>query len=226
MIAFASKGLVMICVVDGADAGRFPTLFNAANRLCQNSSKPAESPTRFECSGVGSRFRRLDHKRAVHHFCIEDGDVVGYQCMVPTLGPTLLNSVFPGLCEGVPPRAANVYELAIQSISEGWREGQRALSQTGAKLIAGCLEWGLAHGINKIIIEAEAYWILRALQLGFEVRPLGHQQTIGSRALIAAELGFDASTLEAVRDYLGDHKRVTHFCGLLAETQPMRAYAN
>ncbi len=216
----------MICVVDGADACRFPALFNAASHLCRGSSQSVDARTEVGRAGVGSRFRRLDSSRAVHHFCIEDGSVVGYQCMMPTLGPTLLNSVFPGLCEGTPPRAANVYELALHQISEGWREGHRAFSQTGAKLVAGCIEWGLAHGINKIIIEAEAYWMLRALQLGFAVRPLGHQQTIGSRALVAAELGFDARTLETVRDYLGDHRRVTYFCGQLSEPAPSKAYAN
>lgn len=226
MIAFVSKGQVMICVVDGADAGRFPALFNAAKHLCRGACQPSDPRARSGRTGVGSRFRRLDHGRAVHHFCIENGTVVGYQCMMPTLGPTLLDSVFPGLCEGTPPRAPNVYELALQYISEGWRDGQRALSQTSAKLIAGGLEWGLAHGINKIVIEAEAYWMLRALQLGFVVRPLGQQQTIGSRSLLAAELGFDFSTLEAVRDYLGDHKRITTFYGLLAETAPRPAYIN
>lgn len=212
----------MICVVDGADACRFPALFDAAHNLCRHHGRRVASSS----TGVESRFRRLDHSRAVHHFCIEHGKVVGYQCMLPTLGPTLLDRLFPSLCEGSPPRAANVYELALHHISESWREGQRAFSKTGAKLIAGCLEWGLAHGISKIIVEAEAYWILRALQLGFDVRPLGHQRTIGSRALMAVELGFDAGTLETVREYRGDHERVAYFCGLLAETAPTMAFAN
>jgi acyl-homoserine lactone synthase len=222
MIAFASKGMIMICVVDGTDACRFPALFDAADNLCRRSRRPVAA----SCAGVESRFRRLDHNRGVHHFCIENGKVVGYQCMLPTLGPMLLDRLFPSLCEGSRPRAADVYELALHHISEGWREGQRALSQTGAKLIAGCLEWGLAHGISKIIVEAEAYWVLRALQLGFDVRPLGHPRTIGSRALMAIELGFDAGTLEAVREYRGDHTRVAYFYGLLAETETPRAYAN
>lgn len=215
----------MICVVDGADANRFPALFNAAHQMCGVKSRSAGRLVSFESAGVESRFRRLDHGRGVHHFCLEDGKVVGYQCMLPTLGPTLLDRLFPQLCEGTPPRAANVYELALHHISDGWREGQRALSQTGAKLIAGCLEWGLAHGIDKIIVESETYWILHALQLGFDVRPLGHQQTIGSHALIALELGFDAETLESVRDYLGDHAPISHFYGLLSERAPT-AYAH
>lgn len=214
----------MIHVIDGSDAARFPELFCAAQRLCAASGtiRPADHAR----GAAEACFAPAKQNQAVHQFCVDQGRVVGYQCMVPTLAPTGLRRLFAHLCEEPVPRAPNVYELSLHFVAPARREGLRGLSQTAAELIAGCLEWGLACGVNRILVAAEPYWVLRAMQLRFAARPLGYQHTLGRRQVIATELTFDWRTLAAVRDFRGHFDPVVQFQGALGEQLPRSLYAS
>ena len=72
----------------------------------------------------------------------------------------------------------------------------------------------LNDGIDKVIIEFEPMWVLRALQLHFLATPLGYQRTYGSQQVVATLLGFDQRTLEVVRE------RRKHFAPVLGRGLP------
>lgn len=153
----------------------------------------------------------FDRPDAIHHICIRDGRIAGYQRMLPTLRPHLLSDVFPELCEGPPPRGLDIYELTRYCVAPAHREGRRGVSSVGSELMAGFVEWGLGCGVNKVVIEFETIWVLRALQLKFLVRPLGLETQIGSQKIVATEVSFNQRTLDAIRDYRGHHLGVVEY---------------
>lgn len=143
---------------------------------------------------------QFDHDEAVHHLCMRNGRVAGYQRMLPTTRPHLLTDVLQDLCEGPSPRGPNIFELTRYAVAPAYRDGRRGVSTVGTELIAGFVEWGLQRGVDQVIIEFEPMWVLRALQLSFLARPLGYQRTYGRQQVVATLLTFNETTLEVVRN--------------------------
>lgn len=111
-----------------------------------------------------------------------------------------------------PPCGPDVYELTRYAVAPDFRDGRRGICTVGSALIAGFVEWGLAHGVDKVIIEFEPMWVLRALQLQFLARPLGYQRTYGNQQVVATLLQFNRNTLRAVRERRGCHEPVLAEC--------------
>jgi acyl-homoserine lactone synthase len=151
----------------------------------------------------GLELDQFDHEEAVHHLAIRNGELVGYQRMLPTTRPHLLTDVLSDLCVGESPRGANIFELTRYAVAPGYRDGRRGVSSVGSELIAGFVEWGMTRGVDKVIIEFEPMWVLRALQLHFLATPLGYQRTYGRQQVVATLLGFNEHTLRKVRDQRG-----------------------
>lgn len=156
----------------------------------------------------GLEIDQFDHDEAVHHIVIRDGEVAGYQRMLPTTRPHLLTEILTDLYVGEPPSGPNVWELTRYAVAPGYRDGRRGVSTVGTELIAGFVEWGLPRGVNQVIIEFEPMWVLRALQLHFLARPLGYQRTYGRQQVVATLLTFNESTLEVVRERRAHHAPV------------------
>lgn len=156
----------------------------------------------------GLEIDQFDHEDAIHHLAFRNGDLAGYQRMLPTERPYLLSTVLQDLCEGPFPCGRNVWELTRYAVAKPWREGRRGVSSVGSELIAGFIEWGQRAGVDEVIIEFEPMWVLRALQLGFLVRPLGYQRTYGRQQVVAAVLKFTPETLRTVRRYRGENSPV------------------
>jgi acyl-homoserine lactone synthase len=151
---------------------------------------------------------QFDHEEAVHHLVMRGGALVGYQRMLPTTRPHLLTEVLQDLYVGTPPSGTNVRELTRYAVAKGYRDGRRGVSTVGSELIAGFVEWGLASGVNQVIIEFEPMWVLRALQLHFLATPLGYQRTYGRQQVVATLLTFDDRTLQVVRARRNHHAPV------------------
>jgi acyl-homoserine lactone synthase len=156
----------------------------------------------------GLEIDQFDHEEAVHHIVIRNGEVAGYQRMLPTTRPYLLTEVLTDLFVDEPPAGPSVWELTRYAVAPGYRDGRRGVSTVGTELIAGFVEWGLPRGINQVIIEFEPMWVLRALQLHFLARPLGYQRTYGRQQVVATLLTFNERTLEVVRTRRAHHAPV------------------
>ncbi len=152
---------------------------------------------------------QFDHDEAIHHLVVRNGELVGYQRMLPTTRPHLLTEVLQDLYVGTPPSGRDVWELTRYAVAKGYRDGRRGVSTVGSELIAGFVEWGLSCGVDKVIIEFEPMWVLRALQLRFLATPLGYQRTYGRQEVVATLLTFNEATLQVVRE------RRAHFAPVL-----------
>jgi acyl-homoserine lactone synthase len=200
----------MIYILSGNDAHLYPRLMDQVHRL-RYDVFVEELGWDDLANPTGRETDEFDYPEAVHQICVRDEKVVGYQRMLPTLQPHLLSDLFPFLCEGPPPRARSTYELTRYCVAPTHREGRRGVSSVGSELMAGFVEWGLASDVNKVIIEFETIWVLRALQLKFLVRPLGFETQIGRQKIVATELTFDTDTLRAIQSYRGNNAAVTTY---------------
>jgi acyl-homoserine lactone synthase len=162
----------------------------------------------------GLELDQFDHDEAVHQIVIRGGEVAGYQRMLPTTRPHLLTEVLTDLAVGTPPSGPDVWELTRYAVAPGYRDGRRGVSTVGTELIAGFVEWGLKRGVDKVIIEFEPMWVLRALQLHFLATPLGYQRTYGNQQVVATLLTFNEHTLEVVRS------RRNHFAPVVSRGYP------
>lgn len=147
---------------------------------------------------------QFDNDSAVHMICRRDGKVVGYQRMLPTTRPHLLSTVLSTLCEVDQPRGANVWEWTRYCVSKTHRERGRKLSPVANELLSGIVEWGMANGVDSIIIEMEPIWLLRLVQLNFMVTPLGIPRQIDGEDVVAVVAKFDHRTLEMLQAMRGD----------------------
>ncbi|MBO6717659.1 MAG: GNAT family N-acetyltransferase [Rhizobiaceae bacterium] len=148
----------------------------------------------------GLELDQFDHEEATHHLVIRNGELAGYQRMLPTTRPHLLTEVLTDLYEGTPPSGPDVFELTRYAVARQYREGRWGVSSVGSELIAGFIEWGMERDVDKVIIEFEPMWVLRALQLRFLAQPLGYQRTYGRQQVVATLLTFDDTTLRVVRE--------------------------
>ncbi len=202
----------MIYVLSGEDTRHFPKLMEQVYRLRYEIFVKELGWDELE-RGDELEIDQFDGPDAIHHICVRDDKVAGYQRMLPTTQPNLLSEVLPFLCEGPQPRGPNIFELTRYAVAPAYREGRRGLSSVGSELMAGCVEWGLDSGIDKVVIEFETIWVLRLLQLKFLARPLGYETQIGRQKVVATELTFNDETLRTIRAYRGNSANVTAYLG-------------
>lgn len=164
---------------------------------CHNLAKPD-----------GREIDQFDNKHAVHMLCIEDGEVLGYQRLLPSTRPHLLSDITPELCEVEQPVGADIWEISRHCVAPGHRSGGHYASRVANALVAGLLEWALECGVSKFIIEIEPTGLLPLVQLHFQPLPLGLPHKINGREVLAVTLTFDGWTLERFRELGGNRRRV------------------
>jgi acyl-homoserine lactone synthase len=158
----------------------------------------------------GREIDQFDDGRAVHMLCIEDDRVVGYQRMLPSQRPHILSEVLPQLCDGDFPVGPHIWEWTRYCVVQGHRDRGRMLSPVGNLLLSAIVEWGLASGVSKIIIEMNPIWLLRLVQLYFRVTPLGIPQEVGRDCVVAVTAAFDQRTLRRLRETRGNDRPALH----------------
>jgi acyl-homoserine lactone synthase len=155
----------------------------------------------------GREIDQFDDGRAVHMIYIDDGRVVGYQRMLPSMRPHLLSEVLPHLCEGDFPVGPHIWEWTRYCVTKAHRDRGRMLSPAGNLLLSAIVEWGLENGVSKIIIEMQPIWLLRLVQLHFRVTPLGIPDETRKDPILAVTAAFDSRTLARMRQVRGDDRR-------------------
>ncbi|TWB08264.1 acyl-homoserine lactone synthase [Rhizobium sp. ERR 1071] len=155
----------------------------------------------------GREVDQFDTIDSVHMLFIDQGEVLGYQRMLPSTKPHLLSEVLPQLCEQERPMGQHIWEWTRYCVDPAYREHGRALSAVSNTLLTGFVEWGLENGIDTVIIEMQPLWILRLLQLHFKVSALGLPQTISGEDVVAVTASFDHRTLTKLRSLKTELRR-------------------
>lgn len=151
----------------------------------------------------GRETDQFDDEHAVHMLLYEGAELIGYQRMLPTTRPYLLTEIYPQLCDGEPPRDPSIYEWTRFAVVPEHRGDGRGLGRAGAELVLGYVEWGLASGIDTVVVELEPIQTLKFIQCGFLTACLGVMHHIGGRGTVAMLAHFDERTRRTLLALLG-----------------------
>jgi acyl-homoserine lactone synthase len=133
----------------------------------------------------GRETDQFDTEDAVHLLAIDGRQVIGGIRLNPTTGPTLLSEVFPYLSSGPLIRSPDVYDKTRLWVAKQRRGGPRPSVE--AYLMAGCVEFGLALGLSKILSICEPWRVARNEKLGWTLRLLGPPHDINGVPCVAIE---------------------------------------
>jgi len=133
----------------------------------------------------GRETDQFDTADAVHLLAIDGRQVIGGIRLNPTTGPTLLSEVFPNLSSAPLIRSADVYDKTRLWVAKERRGGPRPSVES--LWMAGCVEFGLALGLHKILSICEPWRVARNERLGWTLRLLGPPQSINGIPCVAIE---------------------------------------
>ena len=149
----------------------------------------------------------FDDERAVHHACLRDDEIVGYQRLRPTTRPHLLTDVVGDPFRPRPPRGPRILEWTRFCVAPGWRDFRRRPDGPFLELAQGVVEWGLARGIDTVTVVIDRRLMVIAMQLRFFARLLGFPKRIGRDEGVALRMSFNRETLETIHEARGCSRR-------------------
>jgi N-acyl-L-homoserine lactone synthetase len=117
---------------------------------------------------------------------------LGSARLLPTSRPHILDSLFPSLCAGDPPRGADCYEITRFCL--GRNQNSRERLETRNRLVVALAQYALDNGIAVYTGVAELNWLQQILAFGWRCRPLGLPQVIDGRTLGALRIDIDPET--------------------------------
>jgi acyl-homoserine lactone synthase len=101
--------------------------------------------------------------------------------LLPTTRPHILDSLFPDLCAGAPPRGPAIREITRFCLDPA--AGARGRREARNVLVSALVKHALATGIEAYTGVAELAWLQQILAFGWRCRPLGIPQPAASGLL-------------------------------------------
>lgn len=110
-----------------------------------------------------------------------DGGHAGSARLLETERPHILDTLFPGLCAGPPPRGPHILEITRFCLGRD----QKAQNRLGTRnaLVSGLVRYALDRGVRAYTGVAEVGWLQQILAFGWRCRPLGLPRMIGGKML-------------------------------------------
>ncbi len=187
----------MLMVISGSDIGRHSALMERAYSL-RHKIFVEEKGWEALRQADGLERDRFDDEHAIHQLCLRDGEIVGYQRLLPTTRPHLLSDVLGDLCRRRPPRGPRVFEWTRFCVAQGQREMRPRGDSPFLELAQGVVEWGMANRVDTVTVAIDWRLMVIAMQLRFLVRPLGFPERIGRDEVVALRMSFNRETLSAI----------------------------
>jgi N-acyl-L-homoserine lactone synthetase len=136
---------------------------------------------------------QFDDEHAIYLIAADaDGQHLGSARLLPTTRPHILDSLFPRLCSGDPPRSDDCFEITRFCLGRNQNARQRL--ETRNRLVSALAQYGLETGISTYTGVAELGWLQQILAFGWRCRPLGLPRPIDGRTLGALRIDIDADT--------------------------------
>lgn len=119
--------------------------------------------------------------------------------LLPTERPYMIQTLWPDLVEGEPlPACPAVWEATRIGVDRDLPPALR--DRIVGELVAGCLEYGLDHGIERYLCVMPPAAIRATLtRSGCPSRALGAPAALGDHPVIAAEIPITTAALASVR---------------------------
>lgn len=122
----------------------------------------------------------------------ENGGHAGSARLLTTTLPHILDSLFPDLCAGPPPRGPNVLEITRFCLDLD--QDSRTRLETRNRLVSGLVRYALENSIETYVGVAEMGWLQQILAFGWRCRPLGLPRVIGGKMLGALRIDISPET--------------------------------
>ena len=136
---------------------------------------------------------QFDDEHAVYLILADSaGQHLGSARLLPTSRPHILDSLFPSLCAGEPPRRPDCFEITRFCL--GRNQNARERLETRNRLVIALARYAIDNGISTYTGVAELPWLQQILAFGWNCRPLGLPQLIGGRTLGAMRIDIDSDT--------------------------------
>ena len=136
---------------------------------------------------------QFDDEHAIYLIVADDeGGHLGSARLLPSSRPHILDTLFPELCAGEPPRAPDCFEITRFCL--GRNQSAKARLQVRNRLVSGLAHYALETGIATYTGVAELDWLQQILAFGWRCRPLGLPRLIGGRTVGALRIDIDAET--------------------------------
>jgi N-acyl-L-homoserine lactone synthetase len=118
--------------------------------------------------------------------------------LLPTERPHILDSLYPHLCDGPPPRGPDIFEITRFCLERDLptRDRRRARDT----LICGLVDHALDNGIRAYSAIAEQRWLDQIGGFGWRCRRLGPEQREGTTDLGAVEILISEETPRLLRE--------------------------
>jgi acyl-homoserine lactone synthase len=144
----------------------------------------------------GKEIDSYDHVDTVYMLAMEGERIIGGYRLCPTIGPTMIQQVFPVLAavRGVPS------DPMIWELSRFFVVGDRREGRVNLELMASVQEFCLDEGITHVSTVIEIRWLPRLQQMGFVLHPLGLPRVVEGLWTMAGLIEISADTLDHVRD--------------------------
>lgn len=127
----------------------------------------------------------------------DQGHHLGSIRLLPSTGPHVLGSIFPGLCDGPVPSSPAIMEISRGCLSPRMRATQRR--QVRDELISGAVLFALLHGIRAFSCVADSGWLSQILALGWDCEMLGEPRLIDGVSTGAIRISVSSGTIEQLR---------------------------
>ena len=192
----------MLLAIPGSDVSRRSALMESVIRFRhaifveEKGWSDLQRPDRLERDP-------FDDEHAVHHVCLRDDEIVGYQRLLPTSRPHLLSDVPGDLRRARPPRGPRIPEWTRFCVAPGCRDFRRHPDGPFLELAQGVVEWGLVCAIDTVTVAIDWRLLVLATQLRFFARPLGFPKGIGRDEEVALRMSFNRKTLETIHEARG-----------------------
>ncbi len=184
-------------------------VFEGAHRPLGNSTLRAMFEARkrvfvdllkWEVPVLDGRFEvdQFDDEHAVYLVVADpDGRHLGSARLLETTRPHILDTLFPELCAGAPPRGPSVLEITRFCLDRRLPARDRLAVRN--RLVCAFVDYALERSLTGFTGVAEIGWLQQILAFGWRCRPLGLPRTIGGRMLgaLAIEITADAPLLLA-----------------------------
>ncbi len=132
-----------------------------------------------------------------------DGRLLGGVRFLPSLGPTMMRDAFPALLANGPlPGAADVWESSrfALDLHADTPKAAGGLAAPTYELFAGMVEFGLAHGLTKILTVTDVRMERILRRATWPLERLGPPRSIGSTMAVAGYLEVSQTALLRLRE--------------------------
>lgn len=142
---------------------------------------------------------QFDGEHAVYLISAGDnGEHFGSIRLLPTEQPHLLGSVFPHLCDGLPPSGPGIWEITRGCLSPRLRAAERLRVRN--RLTTAAVQFALLFGIDRFVCVADSGWLTQILTLGWSCEPLGDPRLIDGAMTGGLQIHISGRTIDRLRE--------------------------